>query len=166
MDAEILLWFQSIRTPFLNTVFLQISNLVWVLIVVGIVLCMMSKTRKTGIYLLLSLIICGAVNSFGLKMMFMRVRPFIAVEGLKHVGSIPMGSSFPSSHTTLAFSFAWMMLWMKNKQGAVLSFLVAILVAISRMYLGVHYPSDVLAGVLVSALLSYLVYKGLQKASI
>ena len=166
MDAEILLWFQSIRTPFFNGLFLQISNLVWVLIVTGIILCMMEKTRRTGIYLLMSLLVCGVVNSFGLKFLFMRTRPFLAVEGLEHVGAIPMGSSFPSSHTALAFAFAWMMLWLKPKKGIVLAFVIAILVAISRMYLGVHYPSDVLAGVLVSALVSYLVYKGLQKTSV
>ena len=93
----------------------------------------------------------------------MRTRPFLDVIGLRHIGIVPHGSSFPSSHTTFAFAMAWMLLWMKKKKLAVLGFGYAILVAISRMYVGVHYPTDVLAGVFISCFISFILYKVLEK---
>ena len=165
MDAQILLWFQSIRTPLLNEVFLNITNLVWVVSAGSLVLCCFSKTRKVGFYIFLAILLCGLINSFGLKMMFMRQRPFIALETLQRVGPIPHVSSFPSSHTTFAFALAWMTVWLKKSRWIPIAFIYASLVGISRMYLGVHYPTDVIGGILVAAIFSFSIYKMLERVS-
>lgn len=165
MDAQILLWFQNIRTPMLNSFFLTISNLVWIISAASLAMCCFKKTRKAGMYIFLSIVLCGVINTFGLKLLFMRERPFLAVDLLERVGPIPNGSSFPSSHTTFAFALAWMVFWMRKKKWILPAFGYAILVGISRMYLGVHYPSDVIAGVVVAAIFSFLLYKGLERAS-
>ena len=165
MDLKILLWLQDLRTPMWNTFFLTISNLVWLLAMGSLGLCLFKKTRKVGMYIFLGIFICWLINGLGLKSIVMRPRPFVACDVLQKVGPAPAGSSFPSSHTTIAFAFAWMFVWMKKKTWAVPAFAMACLIAFSRLYLGVHYPSDVLAGIVISCICSYMVYKGLQRIS-
>ena len=165
MDANILLWLQNIRTPFWNSFFLKTTNLIWMAGLLCLLLCFFKKTRKTGMYLFASLIVCGVINSFVLKTICMRPRPFVALEQLQRIGPIPAGSSFPSSHTVFSFAICWMFLWMKKKPWFFVSFTFACLIGFSRMYLGVHYPSDVFAGMMVSLILSYAVYKQLERIS-
>lgn len=165
MDLKILLWLQQLRTPLWNTFFLNISNLVWFMAVGSLILCGFKKTRKVGLYIFFSILICWIVNGLGLKSLVMRQRPFLASDLLQRVGPAPAGSSFPSSHTTIAFAVAWMMLWMKKKPWILPSFGLAFLIGLSRMYLGVHYPSDVLAGIIISGVCSYLVFKSIKRIS-
>ena len=104
---------------------------------------MMNKTKKLAA-LLLSLLI----NNIILKNLVARTRPYEMVEGLVPLIGRPRDYSFPSGHTGSSFASAWV-LFRKLPAGYGISALVlAGLIGISRLYVGVHYPTDVLFGVL------------------
>lgn len=110
----------------------------------------------------LEMISAQAMNGFAthaLKISFERERPFNAypTEIIKHTGA---GSfSFPSGHTSMAFSTATSLSLLYPKWYVVIpAYAWASTVAYSRMYLGVHYPSDVLAGALIGSGISLLVH--------
>ncbi len=83
-----------------------------------------------------------------LKFLVRRSRPFIRVTETRIVGLRARGRSFPSGHTSQAFFAATLLIqfFEVNVWIAVLLYTVAVLVAITRMYIGAHYPRDVLAG--------------------
>lgn len=159
-DGEILLWLQNtVRSETLNQVMLFLSDTAWMLVLIPLGLLCFKKTRRAGFYLLASYLVCLVLSSYVLKPFFTRIRPFIAIEGLERVGKVPGGSSFPSSHTTSVFSIAFMLVWLKKKKWWLPSFLYASLVAFSRMYLGVHYPTDILGGMVTALVGSWIVFK-------
>ncbi|WP_304645621.1 phosphatase PAP2 family protein, partial [uncultured Dubosiella sp.] len=162
-DGGILLWLQDhVRHVGLDTIVLWITNSIPFVAGLFVVLLCFKKTRRFAIFALASLAICLACNAFVIKPFFSRIRPFIAIPGLDLLGPVPGGSSFPSSHTTAVFALAWMSLWCKQKKWTILLFAYAIVVALSRLYLGVHYPTDVLGGILVACVLSWLTYRALK----
>lgn len=84
--------------------------------------------------------------------LWFRPRPFVTLEGVvKLADRLPHEKSFPSSHATLAFAMAFGLLLHNRKWGETL-LAVAVLVALSRVAAGVHYPSDVLGGLAIGAL--------------
>ncbi len=137
-----------------------------IFIVFSIILLINKKTRKLGLYCLVSLAIGALITNVSLKPLIVRTRPYeysnIMIKILK-----PTDYSFPSGHTTAGFAIAFTLLKERFTYGKqkiylyVLAF--AILMAYSRLYFYVHFPSDVLAGVLIgyiaSTLAKYLVDK-------
>jgi membrane-associated phospholipid phosphatase len=112
--------------------------------------------------------LCGALAiSTGLKYSLHRTRPFVAHAGYIEPRDSPHTPSFPSGHTTAAFVTATSLtLSYKKWYVAVPAYTYAGVVAYSRMRLGVHYPSDVLAGMVLgtgSALLTWHIHKMLRK---
>ena len=83
------------------------------------------------------------VVNFGIKLVFRRPRP--ALDGLPPLGGAPSSLSFPSAHATASFTAATLATRI-SPDLAPLVFGLATLMALSRPYLGMHYPSDVLAG--------------------
>ncbi|MDD5362578.1 MAG: phosphatase PAP2 family protein [Ignavibacteria bacterium] len=117
--------------------------------------------ENTAVLLALSEI-TGTAFTFGLKNIIRRERPFV---NLKNVFFDKYNSptdrySFPSGHTTMAFSMAAMLTLRYPDKPIVItgSFLYAGIIGYGRMYLGVHYPSDVLAGMLAGAGSAALIY--------
>ena len=74
----------------------------------------------------------------------------------------PHDFSFPSGHTLASFE-ATVMIYLHNKKWGRISFVLAILISFSRMYLFVHFPTDILCGAALGALISILVYDGYEK---
>ncbi|HEX3024391.1 MAG TPA: phosphatase PAP2 family protein, partial [Chitinophagaceae bacterium] len=98
-----------------------------------------------------SLVVTAAITE-GLKIIYNRARPYETYPDIIHPDSYETGHSFPSAHTSLAFSTATsLMLTTKKWYIAVPAYAWATSVAYSRMYLGQHYPSDVIAGAVVGA---------------
>lgn len=108
-------------------------------------------------YTLAIVLILVAIVSQGLKALIYRERPFIThpfIEKLSEAGS----SSFPSGHTLEAFAIAAAISLLISKKKIVIPvYIWAILVAYSRMALGVHYPSDVLAGIIIGTFIGWVV---------
>jgi membrane-associated phospholipid phosphatase len=104
-------------------------------------------------------LICALLGPFAIalnyavKLAVRRPRPVL--EGLPPLGGAPSSLSFPSAHATSSFAVATAMCRVDPATSA--AFLVAIALALGRPYLGMHYPSDVLAGVLLGVLLGLVV---------
>lgn len=157
LDIKILYYVQdNLRNETLNGIvkgFTSLGNygLIWILFT--LVLLIYSDTRKTGIMcalaLILDLIICNGI----LKNIVARIRPYDTYENIRCLVSPQVDYSFPSGHT--ASSFAAVIPALKDKNIriiGVIAMIVAILMALSRIYVCVHYPSDVIAGVVVGVL--------------
>lgn len=119
-------------------------------IVLGLTLLFFKKTRKGGIFLLSGLLLTLLINNLTLKPLINRPRPFThSPEIIEFLNSIklkaPSGASFPSGHTFSSFCSTIILTLCFGKKGA-FSFIPATLISLSRIFLCVHYPTDVLAG--------------------
>lgn len=104
-------------------------------------------------------LVIAAVITEGLKRSIQRPRPFVTYPFIEKATEGD-GSSFPSGHVSIAFATATSLyLWNHKWYVAVPSFVWASTVAYARMDLGVHYPSDVLAGAIVGSASAFLSYK-------
>ena len=166
LDGEILLQIQQhlrtdMLTPFMKIVTF-LGNGGWFWILCAVVLLAIPKTRKTGYAAVLSLIFGVIVTNLLLKNIVARPRPFAEIEALIPLIAKPTDFSFPSGHTTASFAVALVMLRMLPKKIGIPAVVLAALVAFSRLYLGVHYPTDVLAGFVVALVGSSLAVWGVR----
>lgn len=160
LDGEILLQIQQhLRTDMLTPLMKFVTflgNGGWFWILCAVVLLAIPKTRKTGYAAVLSLIFGVIVTNLLLKNIVARPRPFAEIEALIPLIAKPTDFSFPSGHTTASFAVALVMLRMLPKKIGIPAVVLAALVAFSRLYLGVHYPTDVLVGFVVALVGSLL----------
>ncbi len=157
MDQTILYWLQeNIRSPFLTPIFIfitRLGNSAFIWLFTALVLLGVKKYRHSGVALLLSIIISSILVDEILKNIFCRTRPFYAMPGLTALIPKPGSYSFPSGHTTTAFAAATVIASCLPKKFGILAYILAALIGFSRMYLGVHYPTDVLAGIVLGGLI-------------
>ena len=159
LDGNILLFLQEyVRNPVLTPVMKVITTLgnggaIW--IALTILLLAIPKTRKIGCMSLIALLGTLLVNNMLLKNLVARTRPYEVIEGLTYIVRKPSDYSFPSGHAGCSFSAACIMYRRLPRRYGVPALILAILIALSRLYVGVHYPSDVLFGVISGILISY-----------
>lgn len=122
----------------------------------------LEKTRRTGSAALLSIAIGFLITNVLLKNMVARPRPFDAYTEIIPLITRPTDFSFPSGHTCASFACALVFFRMLPKKYGVPAVILAGMVAFSRLYLGVHYPGDVLGGFLVAVFTSTLAYHLVQ----
>lgn len=129
------------------------------LILLGIGLSLFKRTRKAGFCVLLAMACGGVITNITLKNLITRTRPFrredvqAFAEWWQYIGSAHAGQrSFPSGHTTSAVAAMTALFLTLPKKYSWTAFLFAVLTALSRMYLVVHYPTDILGGILAGAL--------------
>ena len=152
LDTQLLTWITSHRIAILNTPLWLISvvgrgGIVWF----GIGATLVVGRRISGsrfLQLALALLIASVVSDHVIKPHVGRQRPFANVAHLEVLGNKPDGSSFPSGHAATAFAGA-LVLSRLLPAGHVLWWTLAVVIAFSRVYLGVHYPLDVSAGALI-----------------
>lgn len=131
------------------------------LIALGLVLTILSKTRHYGVAVLLAIAIGALFTNVALKPLVARERPYADDSRVIHQWWQEAGSelesdhSFPSGHTTAATA-AMVALFLLNKRRLWPCLIAAGLMGLSRMYLVVHYPSDVIAGWLVGLAAAFL----------
>ncbi len=151
LDGKILIWIQEyIRNPVFTEIFRKITHLgdrgeIWILI--AVILLFSEKSRKAGITVLMALLLSLLFNNMFLKNVIARVRPYEVVEGLIPLIPGPRDYSFPSGHTASSFAAALSIYWNMPEKYGICAVILAGLIALSRLYLGVHYPTDVLGGI-------------------
>lgn len=151
-DNAILDWIQAnLRTGWLDFVMPGITalgdiGLVWILATV-LLLCF-KKTRRIGIAAAIALVCSLLVTNLIVKPMFDRIRPFEANRFTGLLIEPPTDPSFPSGHSSASFAAAAAMVLYDRKIG-IPALMVAVLIAFSRLYLYVHYPSDVAVGIVI-----------------
>lgn len=162
-EGNVLLFIQEyMRNGILTTFFIFITTLgnggaVWIASAVA-ALCF-KKTRKAGIAIGVALLLSLIINNFILKNLVARIRPYDVIEGLEILIARPKDFSFPSGHTGSSFAAATVIYRCLGKRYGVPAVILAILIGFSRLYIGVHYPLDVLAGVVIGYVIGYFVSK-------
>lgn len=144
-DFRILDAIQTKRTKLLDKLMPLASDSVAVWYVLAFVMLWHSSTRAAGVLLGCALGITALMCNLVLKHLFQRTRPCDVNPNVQMLVARPKDYSFPSCHTAASFAAAWA-LYMAGVPMFGLAFLLASMIAFSRMYLYVHYPSDVLIG--------------------
>ncbi len=136
------------------------GGLIWLMF--SIVLLVSSKTRKVGVEATVSLLFVFILCDILLKPIVGRVRPFDVIGLAELLIKKPTDFSFPSGHTASAFAIVsvFYLNRMKYRYGVLF---LAIIIAFSRLYLYVHFPSDVLFGVLLGISCGYIAKKLVDK---
>lgn len=152
IDINILEFIQrNLHSPFLDKLMPIITSLgnaglLW--IAIGIVLTLKKEYRETGILVLGAVIINTILGEGIIKNVVRRGRPFIDITTVKLLIAKPLSYSFPSGHTGASFAAA-SVLSKYFKKYRVVFYIMAFLIAFSRLYLFVHFPSDVVAGIIL-----------------
>ena len=168
LDGALLLWLQDLRTPILNALFsfyTQLGNAGLVWIVLSAVLLLHPRTRKAGFWALIAMLFGLLFTNVLLKHLVARTRPWLVVEGLTALVDEHDPNSFPSGPTCAAF--ACCLTWARfaaRRWVKVLCLVLAVLMGLSRLYVGVHFPSDVIAGCAVGCLCALLAWAVQGKA--
>lgn len=166
MELRFLDFLQTIHTPLLDKILAFITSLgnagiIW--IVLAVVLLILPKTRKAGIIvaaaLLMDLILCNLI----LKNLVARVRPYDVNTAIAILIKKPLDFSFPSGHTAASFAAMTALVLAKMKKAWLAALVLAVLIAFSRLYFYVHYPTDVLGGAVVGILSGIIGYAIVEK---
>lgn len=119
--------------------------------------------RKRGVvtaFSLFSLVLSYGIIAYFIGFFFPMDRPFVVIDFVPLVGKVP-AASFPSGHATVFFTLAFILLCL-NRSWGWSYFFAAILVSVGRVFVGVHWPLDILGGFLVagvSVLISWLLFR-------
>ena len=161
MEFQILDALQTIHNTVLDTVMCGITRLgdagiIWILLC--IVLLVLPKTRKSGVILMAALLVDLVICNGILKPLVHIIRPFDVRTGIELLVKRPTDFSFPSGHTAASFASVMALYLAGEKKIWISSLGLAVLIAFSRLYLYVHYPTDVLGGVIIGVMAGALGY--------
>jgi len=134
--------------------FLGNGGLVWFAVAI---LLLAAKKKRACLEILLAMALTFVIGNLILKNLIDRARPYETYQSLVPFISLPGDASFPSGHTMNGFTSAYALYHNDKKYGR-WAFLLASLIAFSRLYNLVHYPTDVLAGILVGILCAGIVH--------
>ena len=147
-ELPILDWFQTIRNPVLD-VLAQTLDVInghgEMYILICAFLLLYKPTRKAGLICATALVFDYLLVNMTLKPLVARIRPYDLIPAIDLIVDAPHDFSFPSGHTAVSFAFAAAAACM-GKKAHTLSLAFACLMGLSRLYLYVHYPTDVLGG--------------------
>ena len=152
-DSGILLWIQdNLRAGFLTPVVKVINHMgdkgiFWILLTLALLI--VRKTRRVGVQCGVAMVIGLIVTNLIIKNWVARVRPYELIPGLECLVGIQKDFSFPSGHTTNSFACAWVLFWRAPRKWGVPALVMAVLISLSRLYVGVHYPTDVIGGLVI-----------------
>lgn len=154
MDFAILHWIHdTLACPVLDALMVLVTTLgdhgaIW--IVVGIILLIPARTRRWGVTLLVTMGLTWLICELGVKNIICRERPFMVDPSIGLLISAPSGFSMPSGHTLTSFCAATVLSRAPVARGfKIAGWVMAALIAFSRLYLFVHFPTDVLVGIAI-----------------
>lgn len=163
LEENLLLWIQYYcRTPLLTSFFTFLTHLgdsggIW--LVLSGVLLMSKRTRTVGVMLLIALADSYLINNLILKNLVARTRPYEVIQGLTLLIERQSDLSFPSGHTAASFAAAVIIYRELPRRYGIAALILAAGIGYSRLYLGVHYVSDVIGGALSGILIAVFVSK-------
>ena len=151
-------WLQQFRNPVLDALAFFFNYAgehgeIW--IAFTLILLLFRRTRKAGLAMAIALISYLIAGDFILKPLFARPRPCDVNTAVTILVNRPHGHSFPSGHTASAFAAAFA-LWLQNRKLGVPALVLAAFIAFTRLYLYVHFPTDILGGVVLGLALGAL----------
>ena len=120
------------------------------------------RTRRRGAELLTCLTCCLIINNLIIKNIVDRTRPFDVIHGLQTLVKPPKDWSFPSGHTAAAFASAYAIAKGYGKRLGIPAYALATAIAMSRIGVGVHYPTDVVVGAAVGTTVSAIALKTMR----
>uniref|UniRef100_UPI000B24E0A3 phosphatase PAP2 family protein n=1 Tax=Clostridium sp. NkU-1 TaxID=1095009 RepID=UPI000B24E0A3 len=139
------------------------SGIFW--IITGAVLLCFKKTRIMGLCVILSLAAGFLIGNMFLKNLIARPRPCWIDDSIPLLIKNPGDYSFPSGHTLASFEGA-VSIWLYNRKWGTPALVLAVLIGFSRMYLFVHFPTDVLGGLVLGTLIAVLVHSIVERSGI
>lgn len=161
LDQQALVWIaEHLRCGLLDPLmkfYTQLGNTGLLFIALALLMLCFKGTRRTGASALCAMLIGLVVVNFTIKPLVSRPRPWLVIEDFVNLVPEHDPNSFPSGHTNAAFAFALAVCaaapkrWMK-----IAAVCGAVLMGLSRLYVGVHFPSDVLAGAVIGSLCGLL----------
>ena len=162
MEIHILDMIQNLRTPIGDVVVPLITRLgdagiIWIILTV--LLLIIPKTRKTGVIMMAALLVDVLLCNVFIKNLVARTRPFDVNTAVQLLVAKPQDYSFPSGHTAASFASVTALYLAGEKKLWKIALVLAVLIAFSRLYLYVHYPTDVLGGIITGAIAGYIGYK-------
>ena len=169
-DGQFLIWLQeNVRTDVLTPIMKLITHLgdkgiFWILI--AVVMLFFKKTRPLGIMAGIALVFSVLINNVLIKPNVGRIRPYEVVDGLKLLIERQHDPSFPSGHSGASFAAAVVFLVKGPKKIGIPAIIMAALIAFSRLYVGVHYPTDVICGIITGtscAIISFMIWSIVEK---
>lgn len=158
MEIQILNWIQELHTP-LGDMFwpaltkLGNAGMIWILL--AVVLLLIPGTRRSGLILAAALLVDMILCNGLLKPLIARIRPYEVNTAVTLLVAKPTDFSFPSGHTAAAFTSAAALFFAGEKRLWKAAFVLAVLLAFSRLYLYVHYPTDVMGGMIIGIITGY-----------
>jgi undecaprenyl-diphosphatase len=167
-ELDLLHWFQSIHNGFLDFIVPKITflgNAGWFWIVVALLLLILPFNRKMGAQAAISLTLTFILCNLILKPTIMRCRPCWLEPEVQLLVNVPHDFSFPSGHSNASFAVATA-IFTRNKKLGIPAIVLAALIAISRLYVFVHWPTDVLVGTLTGicgGIVSYYIIEFISK---
>ena len=156
MDEAGLRWIgEHLRAGWLDPVmvfYTKLGNAGLLFIAAAVLLLLFRSTRRAGAAAGLGMTLGLLVTNLALKPLVARPRPWVVMEGWQALVTSSDMNSFPSGHTTAAFAFAAALCAvLPYKQAKAAALIAAALMGFSRLYGGVHFPTDVLAGAVIGA---------------
>lgn len=162
MEIQILNMIQNLRTPVGDTIVPLITGLgdagiIW--IILTLIFLIIPKTRKTGVILTAALLVDLIFCNMLLKNLVARTRPFDVNTAVQLLIAKPRDYSFPSGHTAASFASVTALYFAGEKKMWKAALVLAVLIALSRLYLYVHYPTDIVGGVIFGSISGYMGYR-------
>ena len=159
LDGSILLFIQdNIRNPVMTPVLQVITRLgdhgiFWILLT--LLLLIPKKTRLAGMCSALALLGSLVFNNMIIKNLVARTRPYDLIEGLRILTVKPDDFSFPSGHSAASFASSVALFRTLPRKWGICLLILAGVIALSRLYVGVHYPTDVICGTINGIILGW-----------
>ncbi len=163
-DAALRTWLVTHHTPWLDQVMWLLSaagvgGSIWIAIA-ALMASWVPRLRAPAWQVVLAVFLAQAIVDWTVKPIIARPRPFVADTRARVVGYHPETYSFPSGHTATSFAAATVLAFAVTRRRAVFTWALASAIAVSRIYIGVHYPLDVAVGALFGVALGLVVTGG------
>ena len=150
-ELNILDWFQTLHTPMMDKLMTSVTKLgdagiFW--IILTLIFLIIPKMRKTGVTMAAALIVDLLLCNVLLKNLVARTRPYDVNTTVELLVAKLRDYSFPSGHTAASFASVTALYLSGERRIWIIALVISCLIAVSRLYLYVHYPTDVLGGII------------------